>query len=109
MTRARRSTVDRDGGVLPIGIHYVSGDRRSAGFRLATVALTPQQERVLRLIAQGHSTKQIAHHLQIAERTAQWHVSRLMDLFDSPSRAALVYKATRSGVFSDPIPAIRRR
>jgi len=42
------------------------------------VDLTPQQHRVLGLIAEGRSTKQLASALRISERTAQWHVSRLL-------------------------------
>jgi DNA-binding NarL/FixJ family response regulator len=36
--------------------------------------ITPQQRRVLHLLAEGASTKQIAAALGVSDRTAQWHV-----------------------------------
>jgi DNA-binding NarL/FixJ family response regulator len=65
---------------------------------VAAPTLTPQQRRVLRLIAKGRSTKQMAHDLAISERTAQWHVTRLMQLLNAPNRPAVVYEAGRRGL-----------
>jgi DNA-binding NarL/FixJ family response regulator len=63
--------------------------------RLACVNVTTQQRRVLTLLAEGSSTKQIAGCLGLSERTAQWHVSRLLTLFQVPTRAALIHEAIR--------------
>lgn len=49
------------------------GDRRSS-----VGALTSQQRRVLDLLAQGQSNKQIAGHLQISEITVKAHVSSIL-------------------------------
>jgi DNA-binding CsgD family transcriptional regulator len=57
------------------------------------IELTSQQRHVLRLVAVGCSTQEIAARLRISARTAQWHISRLMTMFDVPNRAALVYAA----------------
>ena len=62
------------------------------------IELTPQQRHVLDLIATGCSTDEIATRLRISARTAQWHVSRLMAIFDVPNRAALVYAAASAAL-----------
>ena len=55
--------------------------------------ITTRQLEVLRHVAEGESTQEIAAHLSISARTAQWHISRLMELFEVPNRAALVHAA----------------
>jgi len=70
------------------------------------VELTPQQRALLRLVAAGSTTKEIADRLSISPRTAQWHVSRLMAIFEVPNRAALVHAAESHG-FLDEIEAER--
>lgn len=40
--------------------------------------LTPQQKRVLGLIAQGRLNKQIAHELGMKEATVKWHVTAIL-------------------------------
>ena len=44
-----------------------------------TDKLTPRETEVLKLIAEGLSSKQIAHNLGISFKTAVCHRSRLMD------------------------------
>ena len=64
--------------------------------------ITPQQRRVLHLLAEGASTKQIAAALGVSDRTAQWHVSGLMTLFAVDTRAALVHEAIRQQELPSP-------
>lgn len=63
--------------------------------------LTRQQRRVLVLVAAGCSTKQLADRLGISQRTAQWHVSRLLIALEAPTRAALIRTAMRRGLLSE--------
>ncbi|MEJ6472704.1 response regulator transcription factor [Pseudoalteromonas piscicida] len=49
-------------------------------------ALTPTQYRVLSLIAQGLSNKQIASHLGIAEKTVKVHVSAIFEKLNVNNR-----------------------
>lgn len=65
------------------------------------IELTPQQREILRFIAGGCTTKEIADRLSISARTAQWHVSRLMAIFDVPNRAALVHAAESHGLLDE--------
>jgi DNA-binding NarL/FixJ family response regulator len=60
--------------------------------------LTPREVEVLKLIACGHSGKQIAEQLGIAFRTARSHRSNLMEKLDVHDTASLVRYAIRTGL-----------
>ena len=52
--------------------------------------LTFRQREVLKLLAEGHSMKEVALMLRITARTVAYHKYRMMDTFDLRSTAALV-------------------
>lgn len=56
-------------------------------------ALTPRQQSVLSLIAQGLSNKQIAHRLQISEGTAKIHIAAMLRALGVRNRAEAVAKS----------------
>jgi DNA-binding NarL/FixJ family response regulator len=62
--------------------------------------LTPRQREVLQLIAEGHSTKEIAEKLNISVKTAKTHRSELMRRLDLHDVAALVRYAMQIGLVS---------
>jgi DNA-binding NarL/FixJ family response regulator len=60
--------------------------------------LTPREREVLQLIAEGHTTKQIADALHISFKTAESHRSHLMTKLDIHVTAGLVRYAIRRGL-----------
>lgn len=62
------------------------------------IQLTPRQREVLQLIAEGHSTKEIALKLNISVKTAKTHRSELMRRLDLHDVASLVRYAIQIGI-----------
>ena len=62
--------------------------------------LTDREREVLQLIAEGHSTPEIAELLHITEGTVRSHRASLMDKLDIHSAAGLTRYAIRKGVIS---------
>ena len=60
--------------------------------------LTPRQREVLKLIAEGQTTKAIAHRLDISIKTADTHRVQLMDRLNIHDIAGLVRYAIRTGI-----------
>lgn len=62
--------------------------------------LTPRQRQVLQLIAGGHSTKEIAYHLELSVKTVETHRAQLMERLQIHDIAGLVKYAIRNGLVS---------
>ncbi len=62
--------------------------------------LTPRQREILQLIAEGHSSKQIAHRLAASVKTIESHRASLMERLDIHDIAGLVRYAIRQGLVS---------
>jgi DNA-binding CsgD family transcriptional regulator len=60
--------------------------------------LTPRNREVLRLVADGISTKGIASRLKISLKTAEYHRAKLMKRLEVRGVAGLVRYAIRAGV-----------
>ena len=60
--------------------------------------LSPRQREVLRLIAEGHTTKAIARALGVSVKTVESHRAQLMDRLDIHDVASLVRYAIRIGL-----------
>ena len=67
-------------------------------FRRSPLRLTERETQVLKLIADGHSTKSIAHELNIAYKTADTHRTKLMEKLGIHTIAGLVRYAIREGI-----------
>jgi DNA-binding NarL/FixJ family response regulator len=63
--------------------------------------LTPRQREILQLIAEGHTTKQIARRLHIGVKTVETHRAQLMERLDIHNIAGLVRYAIRSGIIRE--------
>ncbi|HEX2118814.1 MAG TPA: response regulator transcription factor, partial [Acidimicrobiales bacterium] len=66
--------------------------------REAVAGLTPREVEVLRLLARGMSTKQIAHRLQISRKTAANHVEHIYTKLGVTNRALASVFAARHGM-----------
>ena len=62
--------------------------------------LTERETEVLRLMACGQSNKQIAHSLQISEKTVKTHVSNILSKLSVQSRTQATLYAIRTGLVS---------
>jgi len=60
--------------------------------------LTPRQYQVLKMIAEGHATKEIARRLAISVKTVETHRAQLMDRLNIHDIAGLVRYALRVGL-----------
>ena len=60
--------------------------------------LTPRQREVLQLIAEGHSTKEIAGRLDLSPKTVETHRTELMERLDIHGVAGLVRYAIQVGL-----------
>ena len=60
--------------------------------------LTFRQREVLKLLAEGHSMKEVVYMLRITARTVAYHKYRMMKIFDLRSTAALVRFAVNKQV-----------
>ena len=66
--------------------------------RVTQVQLTPRELAALRLLANGHSNKEIATALEISERTVKSHLAHLFEKLQVTSRTEAVRVATRRGL-----------
>ena len=62
------------------------------------LGLTPREQEVLTLLAEGASNKLIARRLGISVHTAKFHVGSLLNKFDAVGRTDAVAHAARLGV-----------
>jgi DNA-binding NarL/FixJ family response regulator len=65
---------------------------------MVTSSLTPREREVLQLLAEGNSTKEVAHRLNVSVKTVETHRRQLMDKLDIHSIAALTKYAIREGL-----------
>ena len=70
----------------------------AAGEEAGFDALTPREQEVIALLAEGLSNKEIAGRLGIAPDTAKFHVGRLIDKLDATGRTDAVAHAARRGI-----------
>jgi DNA-binding NarL/FixJ family response regulator len=62
------------------------------------ISLTPREQQVLSLLAQGMSNKQIARRLTISEHGVKRHVTNLLAKLNSPNRTLAVALALQEGL-----------
>ena len=73
-------------------------DRLRRGDRLPRAELTPREQEVVKLIAEGHSSKEIATLLTISLKTVERHRSNILQALGLRDRTQLTRYAIRAGL-----------
>lgn len=85
-----------------ISKHVVSDYVRRIGGECSSLErLTRRQREILQLIAEGHSTQEIAQMLSISVKTVETHRAQLMERLDIHDVASLVRYAIRVGLVAE--------
>ena len=79
-------------GAVPLSADKVASGQKAA---LDTESLTDREEKVLQLIAEGMTNRQIAGTLFLAEGTVKNYVSRIMDKLHANTRTELALRSKR--------------
>jgi len=80
-------------------VSHVAGPMAATAGPLAV--LTPRQREILKLIAEGVHTKEIAHRLALSPKTVEAHRAQLMERLGIRDVPGLVRLAVRTGLVSD--------
>jgi PAS domain S-box-containing protein len=89
--KASRRAVGRGALVLLLATHVRQGPR--APERASTQAFSPRERQIVRLVAQGFTTRVIAGDLGLSEETIRTHIRNAMGKLGARTRAQLVAKA----------------
>lgn len=103
LTSAIRAVVRKQAYISPgvAGILVEDVRRRaSEAVPKTTVALTAREREVIQLLAEGHTTKDIAHTLGVSVKTVESYRQRVMEKLSLRSVAELTKWAVREGLSS---------
>jgi DNA-binding NarL/FixJ family response regulator len=78
--------------------HVIAEYLRRTGGAPAGGPLTPRQREILRLVAEGLTTKGIARRLGISDKTVESHRAQMMDRLGIHDLAGLIRYAIRTGL-----------
>jgi DNA-binding NarL/FixJ family response regulator len=88
--------------VAALDVEFVTAVRSPAPLPPETlpelVELTPREQEVLTLLAEGLTNKAIAHQLEISDHTVKFHVNAILGKLNAQSRTEAVVQATRLGL-----------
>ncbi|GAA1871044.1 response regulator transcription factor [Myceligenerans crystallogenes] len=73
-------------------------ERMRRGDRMPRALLTPREEEVIKLIAEGHTSRQIAAELVISHKTVERHRSNILTKLGMRDRTEMTRYAIRAGL-----------
>ena len=76
-------------------------------YRQRVRPLTRREREVLPLIAEGHTSREIAERLEISRRTVDQHRANILRKLGVPNTASLIHYALRRGLLQDTKEALR--
>jgi DNA-binding NarL/FixJ family response regulator len=79
----------------------MAGQRKLSPGPMPAVSLSEREVEVIRLVAQGHTSKEMASNLGLSPRTLETYKARAMSKLNLRSRADLIRYALRSGWLRD--------
>lgn len=101
---ARAIRIVANGGTYvdpAIAGQLVSAQRRHTVSSVPLVSLSEREVEVIRLVAQGHTSKEMANQLGLSPRTLETYKARAMSKLNLRTRADLIRYALRSGWLRD--------
>lgn len=98
---ALRAVADGEAWLSPAISKKVIAALSEDGGKDKSEVLTPRQREILQLIAEGHSTKEIAYRLELSAKTVETHRMQIMERLGIHGVAGLVRFALRSGIVRD--------
>ncbi len=101
--RAARQRIEQLGGAVQTGVGPDGGLELTATFLVEPpVQLTPREQEVLQLLAEGLTNKQIAAALTISPRTVNFHLDNVYSKLGVNSRTEAAIYALRRGLVRRP-------
>ena len=67
----------------------------------AAIKVTPREQQILNLVAEGHTSKLMAKQLSLSVRTVERHRANLLKKFSQRNSVTLVQSAIRHGLLCD--------
>ena len=98
LIRACRSTMRGESFVYPADRASAAQPCRQRRGRRRRSRLTRREAQILRLIAEGHTAREIAEQLVISPRTVERHRENLLDKLELRNRVELTRYAIRVGL-----------
>jgi non-specific serine/threonine protein kinase len=77
-----------------------TGVRHRSGVVSAAGPLSPREREVVALVAQGRTNREIAGELMIAERTADTHLTNILNKLGFATRAQIAAWAAQEGLMT---------
>jgi DNA-binding NarL/FixJ family response regulator len=101
LVEACRSTMRGEPFIYPGAVKALIRDvleRLRTGEQMTTDPLTPRESEVVKLIAEGHASREIAEALVISERTVERHRANVLEKLGLRNRVELTRYAIRRGL-----------
>jgi DNA-binding NarL/FixJ family response regulator len=98
LIEACRATMRGEPFLYPAGVSALVREQLERGEELRPDLLTDRETQVVKLIAEGHSGREIAALLHISEHTVERHRERILDKLELRDRVALTRYAIRRGL-----------